>query len=73
MINDLKNWILLQCKRITPAEAVVGELMDAEMQLLKAETLREYADSQVSYNKNRVKRLKAYLAVTTTEETKETT
>ena len=60
MITEIKNWVLLQCKRITPAEAVAGELIDAEMQLLKAETLREYADSQVSYNKNRVKRLKAY-------------
>lgn len=61
MINEIKDWVLLQCKRITPAEAVANELMEVEMYLLKAETLREYAESQVSYNKNRVKRLKAYV------------
>lgn len=62
MINEIKDWVLLQCKRITPAAAIANELMEAEMQLLKAETLREYAESQVSYNKNRVKRLKAYVS-----------
>jgi hypothetical protein len=33
--------------------------------------LREYAESQVSYNKTRVKRLKAYVVASTTEEVKE--
>ena len=65
---NLKNEIKMMFTRITPASAIADELADAEMALLKSETLREYADAQVSYNKNRIKRLKAY--VTTTPEEK---
>jgi hypothetical protein len=61
---------LVQCKQITPPELILAELMEAEVQLLKAETLREYAESQVSYNKTRVKRLKAYLIAPTPPEEK---
>jgi len=60
-------------KAVTPAQAIVWELAEAEMALLRAETGVEYAQALVTYNKNRVKRLKAYMAVTTTEEVKETT
>lgn len=49
-------------KVITPAQAIAIELAEAEHQLLKAETGVEYAQALVNYNKNRVKRLKAYLA-----------
>lgn len=56
----------------TPAEAIASELAEAEMALLQAETGVEYASSLVTYNKNRIKRLKAYVA-NSTEETKETT
>ncbi len=68
MIKEIRDWVLLQCKQITPAAAIANELRDSEMQLLKAETLREFAESQVSYNKNRVKRLKAYTNVPAVEE-----
>ena len=47
-------------KVITPAQAIAAELAEAEHQLLKAETGVEYAQALVTYNKNRVKRLKAY-------------
>ena len=47
-------------KVITPAQAIAAELAEAEHQLLKAETGVEYAQALVNYNKNRVKRLKAY-------------
>jgi hypothetical protein len=47
-------------KRISPAEAIVAELAEAEHALLRAETGVEYAQALVTYNKNRVKRLKAY-------------
>ena len=47
-------------KTISPAEAIAAELAEAEHQLLKAETGVEYAQALVTYNKNRVKRLKAY-------------
>jgi len=57
MINDLK----LMFKTITPTQAIVAELAEAEHALLRAETGVEYAQALVTYNKNRVKRLKAYM------------
>lgn len=47
---------------LTPAQAIALELKEAEFSLLRAETGVEYAQALVSYNKNRVKRLKAYSA-----------
>jgi hypothetical protein len=47
-------------KTISPAEAIAAELAEAEHALLRAETGVEYAQALVTYNKNRVKRLKAY-------------
>ena len=47
-------------KTISPAEAIVAELAEAEHALLRSETGVEYAQALVTYNKNRVKRLKAY-------------
>ena len=47
-------------KRVSPAEAIAAELAEAEHSLLRAETGVEYAQALVTYNKNRVKRLKAY-------------
>ena len=49
-------------KVITPAQAIMAELAEAEHALLRAETGVEYAQALVTYNKNRVKRLKAYQA-----------
>jgi hypothetical protein len=49
-------------KFLTPLQAVALELREAEFALLRAETGVEYANALVSYNKNRVKRLKAYSA-----------
>jgi hypothetical protein len=54
----------LMMKTVTPAQAVAHELMHAEHALLQAESGVEYATALVTYNKNRVKRLKAYLANT---------
>jgi len=50
-------------KVITPAQAIAAELAEAEHALLRAETGVEYAQALVAYNKNRIKRLKAYAAV----------
>jgi hypothetical protein len=47
-------------KTISPAEAIAAELAEAEHALLRSETGVEYAQALVTYNKNRVKRLKAY-------------
>lgn len=54
----------LMMKTVTPAQAVAHELMHAEHALLQAESGVEYATALVTYNKNRVKRLKAYLGKT---------
>jgi hypothetical protein len=54
----------LMLKTVTPAQAVAHELMHAEHALLQAESGVEYATALVTYNKNRVKRLRAYLANT---------
>jgi hypothetical protein len=51
-------------KTVTPAQAVAHELMHAEHALLQAESGVEYATALVTYNKQRVKRLKAYLGKT---------
>ena len=51
----------LMLKTDTPAQAVAHELIHAEHALLQAESGVEYAQALVTYNKNRVKRLKAYL------------
>jgi hypothetical protein len=69
MIRDIWNELRLLMRSVTPAQAIAGELFEAEMALLRAETGVEYAQALVTYNKNRIKRLKAYLAV---EEPKET-
>ena len=68
MFKYLWTELKLIIKTVTPAQAVAHELVHAEHDLLRAETGVEYAQSMVNYNKNRVKRLKAYLAV---EEPKE--
>ena len=54
----------LMLRTVTPAQAVSHELLHAEHELLQAESAVEYATSLVTYNKQRVKRLKAYLGKT---------
>ena len=48
-------------KMPTPLEVAAIELAGAELELLQAETAVEFASSAVSFNKNRIKRLKAFL------------
>ena len=69
MIKEIWNELRLLLKSVTPVQAIVWELAEAEMALLKAETGVEYAQALVTYNKNRVKRLKAYLNAPTEEKT----
>ena len=68
MLKEIWNELRLLLRSVTPSQAIVWELAEAEMALLKAETGVEYAQALVTYNKNRVKRLKAYLNAPTTEE-----
>ena len=64
MLKYLWTELKLMMKTVTPAQAVAHELMHAEHALLQAESGVEYATALVTYNKNRVKRLKAYLGKT---------
>jgi len=45
----------------TPLQMAARELAQAEHELLKAETGVEFASSLVTFNKQRVKRLKAFM------------
>lgn len=71
MIREIWDELRLMLKRVTPTQAVTHELQQAEMELLRAETGVEYAQALVTYNKNRVKRLRAYMAATPVEEPKD--
>jgi hypothetical protein len=51
----------------TPLEVAASQLATAELELLKAETGVEFAASLVTYNKNQIKRLKAYIVDKTRE------
>jgi hypothetical protein len=62
MLNDMWREIKRMMGSVTPIQAIAFELHEAEMALLLAETGVEYASSLVTYNRNRVKRLKAYMA-----------
>ena len=70
MIKEIWAEVQFMFKRVSQTEAIMSEMREAEHALLRAETGVEYAQALVTYNKNRIKRLKAYLAV---EEPKETT
>ena len=64
MFRYIWTELKLMLKTVTPAQAVAHELLHAEHELLAAESGVEYASALVAYNKNRVKRLKAYIAST---------
>jgi hypothetical protein len=49
-------------RRMTPAEAAARELADAELALLEAQTGAEWAQAVVTYNRQRISRLKVHLA-----------
>lgn len=63
MLRYLWTELKLMLKTVTPVQAVTHELLHAEHALLQAESGVEYAQALVNYNKQRVKRLKAYLAI----------
>ena len=65
IFNDIKKIF----GRITPLQTAANELAEAELALLRAETGVEYASAQVTYNKQRVKRLRTFIATETKEET----
>jgi hypothetical protein len=55
--DDLKNMFRMP----TPLQVAARELAQAEHELLEAETGVEFASSLVTFNKQRVKRLKTFM------------
>ena len=64
MLKYMWTEIKTMLKTVTPAQAVTHELLHAEHDLLRAEAGVEYAQAMVTCQKQRIKRLKAYLANT---------
>ena len=64
IVQELKQMF----KRITPLQVAANEMAEAEFALLRAETGVEYANSLVTFNKQRVTRLRGYMAAQTKEE-----
>lgn len=48
-------------RKITPLEMAAKELAEAELRLLEAQSGVEYAQSIVTYNQTRIKRLKNFI------------
>ena len=49
-------------RRLTPVEMAAAELADAELHKLEAHSAVEYATSVVSFEDDRIKRLRKFLA-----------
>ena len=49
-------------RRLTPVKMAAAELADAELHRLEAQSAVEYANSVVSYEDARIKRLRKFLA-----------
>jgi hypothetical protein len=58
MLNYLKHLF----RMITPAEVAAKELALAELELLAAHSQAEHAQSVISYNQSRIKRLRLFLS-----------
>jgi hypothetical protein len=69
MLKQIWGEVQFMFRRVSQTEAIMSEMREAEHALLRAETGVEFAQALVTYNKSRIKRLKAYMAV---EEPKET-
>ena len=58
-MSKLLHWITSHLfRRVSLGEVMARELADAELQLLAAESAREFATSAVSMNQARIARLK---------------
>lgn len=60
-MNWFTQYIKTMCGHLTPLQAVAVELAEAELALLRAETNVEYSSALATYNKQRIKRLRAYI------------
>lgn len=53
-------------KMLTPLEMAANELADAQRTLLEAQSAVEYSQAMVTYDTQRIARLRAYIAKETT-------
>ena len=58
---NIYNEIKTMFRMPTPLQMAARELAQAEHELLKAETGVEFASSLVTFNKQRIKRLKSFM------------
>lgn len=58
----MKDYFKRLFRRATPKEVAARELAEAELAKMQAQTAAEFAQSVVSYNDARIKRLKKVLA-----------
>ena len=63
MIKYMWTELKTMLTTVTPAQAAAHELLHAEHDLLKSEAGVEYAQAMVTCQKQRIKRLKAYLVM----------
>jgi predicted nucleic acid-binding Zn-ribbon protein len=49
-------------RRITPLQAALNELEEAKLELLKLESVADYANNMVRYHEQRIARLKKRIA-----------
>lgn len=57
----IPTFLLKAFSKLDPLEVATNELLNARLELLRAESGVEYSLAIVEYNKKRVKRLEAYL------------
>lgn len=64
-MKSVKNFYRDLTQKVTPHEMAAAELADAERKLMNAYSAVEYAQSVVSYNQQRIKRLRRFLGLPT--------
>lgn len=67
----LKQYIVSLYRTPTPLEMATAELAEAERKLLAALTARDYAETEVDYNRRRITRLRQYINEASVEEPRE--
>ena len=60
------NYYKHQFRMLTPLEMATRELAEAQQSELEAQSAVEFSNSIVTYNRQRVSRLRAYIAKETT-------
>jgi len=66
---NIYTYVINLFKMPTPMEVAAKQLATAELELLRSETGVEFASSMVTFNKNQIKRLKAYISAKAVEVT----